>query len=313
MREDACSTDSDPPTDYPTAAPEDVRCIRCGYDLVGLPPAGDCPECGTAIRRSLAGDRIAYADPRWLDQLVGGLRLLHAGGRWTAISGIAFVGLYLAEHYLGRVLPNHALSSPSIWAFLIRLPLLAMAMGLAVAAVGGVFVTAAEPRDLDRERMRDARPLARWGPVAAVLLGTLAWIIDDLIATPMGRLTALAVSIAATATGGIGLAALQARLREVAIRIPSGSLAERCLERERSCRRRTRFVVLGIVILLAFELFAAYGIAPGPAGQFLRRIALLATLFVFITTVSAGEIIRVTHELRTEIRRARNQAAHAGD
>jgi hypothetical protein len=26
-----------------------LRCLRCGYDLRGLAPAGMCPECGLAI------------------------------------------------------------------------------------------------------------------------------------------------------------------------------------------------------------------------------------------------------------------------
>jgi hypothetical protein len=32
---------------------EDFACIRCGYNLRGLPPSGNCPECGSAIRKSL--------------------------------------------------------------------------------------------------------------------------------------------------------------------------------------------------------------------------------------------------------------------
>ena len=31
----------------------ELTCVSCGYDLRGLPPAGDCPECGAAIQESL--------------------------------------------------------------------------------------------------------------------------------------------------------------------------------------------------------------------------------------------------------------------
>jgi hypothetical protein len=39
---------------------EDFPCIRCGYNLRGLKPSGQCPECGARIRKSLnyASERI---------------------------------------------------------------------------------------------------------------------------------------------------------------------------------------------------------------------------------------------------------------
>lgn len=53
----------------------DERCIRCGYDLSGLPDEGACPECGLAVARSR--DRsglLRGADPRWLRLVARGLR-----------------------------------------------------------------------------------------------------------------------------------------------------------------------------------------------------------------------------------------------
>src|SRR5580658_3900506 len=40
----------------PTDAPEetDILCENCGYMLNGLPPSGNCPECGTAIDFSVS-------------------------------------------------------------------------------------------------------------------------------------------------------------------------------------------------------------------------------------------------------------------
>ena len=32
---------------------EDLPCVRCGYNLRGLKPEGNCPECGAAISKSL--------------------------------------------------------------------------------------------------------------------------------------------------------------------------------------------------------------------------------------------------------------------
>ena len=33
-----------------TVRPAEVRCIRCGYVLRGIPEIGDCPECGTPVQ-----------------------------------------------------------------------------------------------------------------------------------------------------------------------------------------------------------------------------------------------------------------------
>ncbi len=37
----------------------DAPCVHCGYDLRGLPANGRCPECGTAIARSIRGDLLS--------------------------------------------------------------------------------------------------------------------------------------------------------------------------------------------------------------------------------------------------------------
>ena len=42
---------------------EDRTCIKCAYNLRGLDPAGRCPECGTAVGRSILGDFLRYCDP----------------------------------------------------------------------------------------------------------------------------------------------------------------------------------------------------------------------------------------------------------
>src|SRR5579872_6145084 len=59
-----------------TQAPEetDILCENCGYMLNGLPPSGNCPECGTTIDLSVSDrfrqpalwESIGDPRPKWL-------------------------------------------------------------------------------------------------------------------------------------------------------------------------------------------------------------------------------------------------------
>src|SRR5512145_763051 len=44
-------------------AETDILCEGCGYTLNGLPPGGNCPECGQAIARST--DPQSRRPPTW--------------------------------------------------------------------------------------------------------------------------------------------------------------------------------------------------------------------------------------------------------
>lgn len=57
----------------------DLLCVHCGYNLRGLPPNGRCPECGTAIGRSIHGDLLSWADPLWLKRIDRGLVCFYVG------------------------------------------------------------------------------------------------------------------------------------------------------------------------------------------------------------------------------------------
>jgi hypothetical protein len=62
----------------------ELRCLACGYNLVGLPESGQCPECGTPIARSLRGNLFRYASPDYL-------RTLHRGATLALVASLIYI------------------------------------------------------------------------------------------------------------------------------------------------------------------------------------------------------------------------------
>lgn len=66
--------------------------LRCGYPLRGLPPDGNCPECGLAVERSLLGLSLRHANARYI-------RTMHHGfviAQWSVGIGLAAMFLLFA-------------------------------------------------------------------------------------------------------------------------------------------------------------------------------------------------------------------------
>lgn len=55
---------------------DELLCIDCGYNLHGIDPSRDCPECGTPVASTMRGDLLRYADAGWLDRLRRGSQLI---------------------------------------------------------------------------------------------------------------------------------------------------------------------------------------------------------------------------------------------
>ncbi|MHC5027496.1 MAG: hypothetical protein ACYTGR_12150 [Planctomycetota bacterium] len=67
---------------------QDLACRSCGYNLRGLPIEAVCPECETAVGRSVHGDLLAFCDPAWVERLARGMRLLVAAIIASIVLGI---------------------------------------------------------------------------------------------------------------------------------------------------------------------------------------------------------------------------------
>ena len=67
----------------------ELACGQCGYDLRGLPSTGDCPECGTPIRQTLAGEALEWASRPWQRRVRLGCLLVLAGQACLAAGFLA--------------------------------------------------------------------------------------------------------------------------------------------------------------------------------------------------------------------------------
>jgi len=273
-----------PPAPEPVAA--EVRCIRCRYQLAGLSPDGDCPECGTEIARSLSEDRLADADPRWLGRILLGLALL-GWGPWAILISILlglFIGVVIgafAANDLG--LPRAIEVTFGVVLFGVGLGVMG---GVVVAAIGGVLVTSIEPRDEGEERLDEPRLIARWGLVVAVILPAAHASIEEAVAWPMPESVRFAVLAAAMASGGFALVALHARFRDFAVRIPSSSLAARA-DRGRAWYRGVTIYVVALMVLHAGRDLSESVPALSVLSDVLAVVSVLGSCVAFVVLVIA--------------------------
>lgn len=132
----------------------DLPCVKCQYNLRTLHRDAACPECGTAVGRSIEGNRLRYCDPMWLKQIWEGLNCF-------GLAVVAAIGLVVATT-MSRS------DTPLLW---IVIPLSTM-LGLAI--YGLIKATRRDPARIDRESPINARLTCRvlWA-ATLIFLGSL--------------------------------------------------------------------------------------------------------------------------------------------
>lgn len=100
-----------------------LRCVGCGYDLIGLAEDGVCPECGVPIGRSVSGDHLSSSRARYRRVLARGAAAAHAGAvvAWAGLAagatGYALAGSRPIAAWMA-VVPMAATMLLSSWGWL---------------------------------------------------------------------------------------------------------------------------------------------------------------------------------------------------
>lgn len=110
---------------------ERTPCLNCGYNLQGLHPSGNCPECGAHVARSLWGSWLWLAKVEYLHTIALGASMVW----WGFVAWAVAAGAFIATAVLGRGPLQHL-----HWVALVAF----FAGGLAVL-LGHWMLTAREP------------------------------------------------------------------------------------------------------------------------------------------------------------------------
>jgi MFS family permease len=206
---------------------EDISCRKCAYNLRSLSPDGRCPECGTAVGRSLQGDFLRFADPQWVQTLASGMNWIVAGIAIGIIVGAVAVGL-IGGMGLDRR-----------WMIFIQI-----AVSL-IALVGYWKVTTPDPAGLEDSAKLTARKLVRICQIAGLVILLLNLLV------PKGSSDwSLILVLASTPIGIISMIAVFTYAAHLALRIPDEKMARHC-----------RIVMWGLMILMVAALLLAVAMA----------------------------------------------------
>jgi hypothetical protein len=202
---------------------EDISCRKCGYNLHSLSLSAQCPECGTAVGRSLQGDFLRFAEPGWVRSLVSGVNWIAIG----IIVGAVAVGLIGGMRLDRR------------WMIFTQI-----AVSL-IALVGYWKVTTPDPAGLEDSAKLTARKLVRICQIAGLVILLLNLLV------PKGSSDwSLILALASTPIGIISMIAVFTYAAHLALRIPDEKMARHC-----------RIVMWGLMILMVAALLLAIAMA----------------------------------------------------
>lgn len=218
---------------------DEIACRSCGYNLRGLPVDGACPECLTAIGRSVHGDLLQYCDPKWVERLAFGARLYVI----SILIGILF-GLMV-----GVIFGAIAVATRTVSAWAIALVTVIYGAIMIVKLIAVWQMTSPDPGCNESEQPLTTRAIARWALILSSLCGSVLGFLEAgktaaRFAAPPGAVTVdmpawfLAAGTAVFAL--TGAVCLFRYAQDIARRVPDDKLA-----------RSTRIVMWGFVLTTA--------------------------------------------------------------
>jgi hypothetical protein len=246
--------------------------------------AGDCPECGLKVVRSLRGNLLIYSDPVYVKRLARGAMMVELGV--VTLCAVPILGIVGAVLLLSLNLPQILLDVGSAVAAL---------LGIAAGVLGlvGLFVlTARDPAFVGQDESDRSRLAAR----IATVLCAVCWAGGAMVSA-LPTLAATAPVAFAILLRGAGFALLIAicvqtiasalYMRHLAIRLRDAQLRDRLTSLKSEAV--TLAACVGITVLLSFSRWGAcFSLVGGLLG--------LLLFLVFITHY-AGAVDRLRQEL----------------
>lgn len=212
----------------PGCLDSDIACVQCEHNIRGLPVCGECSKCGATLARSLAPDRLIFADQRWLMGIHRGLVRLEWALSLLILSPFVpfFASVALLRMGVTESLENTLL--------LVGGSYLLMLTGLTCWGVPGVM--ASDPHER-RTRRAAGLTLGVWSAIA-LLVGLTSIMLLWELSLVASRLIALAILLSFY----VFLASLSLRLLDLAARLPNPRLA-------RICRRSVPLTLLALLVM----------------------------------------------------------------